>query len=59
MRHGRQVSLRKCLTATSVSLVSDTDGAVLIREPVASGVWQTAKSGFVVVAMGLNGKPDR
>ena len=33
--------------------------ALLIREPVASGVWQTAKSGFVVVAMGLNGKPDR
>ena len=32
---------------------------LLIREPVASGVWQTAKSGFVVVAMGLNGKPDR
>ena len=32
---------------------------LLIREPVVSGVWQTAKSGFVVVAMGLNGKPDR
>ena len=45
--------------ASLAGLVSDTDGAVLIREPVASGVWQTAKSGFVVVAMGLNGKPDR